>query len=179
MSRSPTESALRATAFHEAGHVVAAWRRGLKVYGATIVPAPGIAGKVEHANPLHGIRLEFDGSARARQRAEAAIIVCLAGPEAQRRHRPRSWRSYHGWHDHERAADLASSVNESGEAANAHLKWLEIVTRDELATLWPFVETIAAALVDRQTLTAAEILAEITRRDRAPHSRRSATISAR
>jgi hypothetical protein len=41
-----------ATAFHEAGHVAAAWSRGLKVHSATIVPTPGFRGHTLHANPL-------------------------------------------------------------------------------------------------------------------------------
>ena len=110
------------TAFHEAGHVVAAWRRGLKIHNVTIVPGPGFQGMVKHSPPMRGIRLDCDGSNRARLRAESAIVVCLAGPEAQRRHSPRSWRSYHGARDHEKAVDLAMSLNGSDEAVNAHLK---------------------------------------------------------
>ena len=80
------------TAFHEAGHVAAAWRHGLKVHSVTIVPTPEFRGHIWHANPLRGIHLDCDGSVRARIRAEVGIIVCLAGPEAQRRFSPRSWR---------------------------------------------------------------------------------------
>jgi hypothetical protein len=141
-----------ATAFHEAGHVAAAWR-----HGVTIVPTPGFRGHIWHANPLRGIHLDYDGSDRARLRAEVGIIVCLAGPEAQRRFSPRSWRSYHGATDHEMAVDLAMSLNGSNEASSAHLKWLAIVTRDEIAALWPLVEKVAHALVRKRTLTATEV----------------------
>jgi ATP-dependent Zn protease len=88
MNRAMRQSARLSTALHEAGHAVIARSLGLKVHSATIVPAPGIDGKVEHANPLRGIHLDYDGSDRARRRAEIAIIVCLAGPAAQRRHKP-------------------------------------------------------------------------------------------
>jgi hypothetical protein len=118
---------------------------------------PVFRGRIWHANPLRGIRLDYGGSDRARLRAEAGIIVCLAGPEAQRRHSPRSWRSYHGAGDHEKAADLVLSLNGSDEAANADLKRLSIVTRDEIAVLWPLVEKVAHALVARRTLTASEV----------------------
>ena len=145
------------TAFHEAGHVVAAWKHELKVHSVTIVPTPEFRGRIWHANPLRGIHLDYDGSDRARLRAEAGIIVCLAGPEAQRRHSPRSWRSYHGATDLEKAVDLAMSLNGSDEASSAHLKWLSIVTRDEIAVLWSLVEKVATALVARRTLTAAQV----------------------
>jgi hypothetical protein len=151
------QSAKLSTAFHEAGHAVIAWSLGLKVHSATIVPAPGIHGGVEHANPLRGIHLDYDGSDRARRRAEIAIIVCLAGPVAQQRYKPRSWRSYHGQYDHSQAADLALSLNGSDEATNAHLKYLAIVARDMVAALWPLIERVAGALIERRTLTAAEI----------------------
>ncbi len=72
------ESIRWSTAFHEAGHAVAEWRRGLNVQSATIV-APGIFGTVEGSDPLHGIRLEWDGSARARRRAESAHRFCVNG----------------------------------------------------------------------------------------------------
>ena len=83
-----------ATAFHEAGHAVVAWRRGLKVHSATIVPTKDYSGMVRRGSL--GVRLDIDGSNRARLRAESAIVVCLAGPAAQRRHNPRSWRAYMG-----------------------------------------------------------------------------------
>ena len=41
-----------ATAFHEAGHVAAAWSRGLKIHSATIDPTPEFRGHTLHANPL-------------------------------------------------------------------------------------------------------------------------------
>ena len=52
--------------------------------------------------------------------------------------------------------------NNSGEAANAYLDWLAIVARDEIAALRQ-VETFAQALVERRTLTAAEIKALLAR----------------
>jgi hypothetical protein len=154
-----SDTALRATAFHEAGHAVAAWSRGIKVTSATVVPAGRFLGQVTHVNPLRGVRLDCDGSDRARRRAEADIVVLLAGPAAQRRHNPRSWRSCHGASDHERATDLAMRVNGSEEAAEAYLNWLAIVARDEVDTFWDVVERVARELFERRTLSAAEVAA--------------------
>ena len=161
MSRRDKRSAagLEATAFHEAGHAVAAWHAGLKIHRATIVPTPGKHGSVKHVSPLRGIHLDYDGSDRARLRAEADIVVCLAGPAAQRRHSPRSWRSWHGASDHERAADLAMRFNGSDEATSAHLAWLAVVARDQVDSLWDLVERIARELVERRTLSGPEIAA--------------------
>ena len=40
-------------------------------------------------------------------------------------------------------------LSTSGEAAHAYLDWLTVVARDEIAALWPQVETVAHALVAR------------------------------
>ena len=145
-----------ATAFHEAGHIAAAWSRGLKLHSATIVPTPGFRGHTLHANPLRGIRLNLS-LARVRDRAESAIVVYLAGPGAQQRHNPRSWRTHHGDSDFKQAFDTAMGLNTSGEAAHAYLDWLTVVARDEIEALWPQVETVAHALLRERTLTAAEV----------------------
>jgi hypothetical protein len=154
------------TAFHEAGHVVASLRHGFPVDSATIVPAADVHGQVEHANPLHELHLDTNDSACAYRGAQLAVIVCLSGPAAQRQHNPRSWRLHHGAFDYKRAEDVAISVNTSDEAAKAYVRWLEIVARDEVAASWSDIEQVAGALVERHTLTAAEI-AEILRRNNA------------
>ncbi len=155
-TRSMRKSVRWSTAFHEAGHAVASWRHGFKVHSATIVRAADPHGRVEQDNPLHGLRLEWDDSARAHRRAQLAIIMCLSGPEAQRQYNPRSWRSHHGASDHKLAADLALTFNPTSvDAANAYLRWLGIVARDEVAASSPLIERLAGALAERHTLTAA------------------------
>ena len=98
-----------------------------------------------------------------RDRAESAIVIYLAGPEAQQRRSPRSWRSHDGDSDYERAFELATGLNGSEEAVHAYLDWLTVVARDEIAALWPHVETVAHALVARRTLTAAEVKVLLSR----------------
>jgi ATP-dependent Zn protease len=58
------ESARRATAFHEAGHVVAAWCTGLKQKTATIVPTADAGGSAE-TRSVRGVTLGVISSARA------------------------------------------------------------------------------------------------------------------
>jgi hypothetical protein len=138
------------------GRVAAAWSRGLKIHSATIDPTPEFRGHTLHANPLRGIRFKLS-LARLRDRAESAIVVYLAGPEAQQRHSPRSWRAHHGASDFKQAFDLATGLNTSEEAVHAYLDWLTVVARDEIVALWPQVEKVAHALVARRTLTAGEV----------------------
>jgi hypothetical protein len=165
MSKKLTESARLATAYHEAGHAVIAWKSGIKVKSVTIVPGDGFDGQVDQASPLRGINLEFDGSDRARIRAEAAIVISLAEPLAQRRFSPRSWHSYHGATDHAVVTELAMRVSGSQEQMQAFVYWLRLVARDMVALLWPIIEKVAAALIERNTLSAEEFLDVITRRE--------------
>lgn len=151
-------SVLRATAVHEAGHVVAAQNGRLKIRTVSIVASGDAAGQVEHESPLRGIRLDVDGSDRARLKAERAIIICLAGPIAQRRYAPRSWRNHHGCADHEMATDLASRVTGSARSAEAYLRWLEQVTADLIEGQWRRVVFVADYLLKNQRLSAHGII---------------------
>lgn len=119
---------------------------------------------------------EFDGSDRARNRVERAIMICLAGPIAQRQLSPRSWRRWHGANDYATAFELALRVNGSRRAAKAHLQWLEIRTQDLLENLWDDVERIAGNLLMRGTLSPDEIrsaLLPMHKHDESPQSERS------
>jgi hypothetical protein len=87
------QPAREATAYHEAGHMLAAWRTGIRIKRATIVPGKGFAGLVEQESSLRRTQLDSD---RARLRAEKWVLIALAGPAAQRHFRRRSWRAFHG-----------------------------------------------------------------------------------
>jgi hypothetical protein len=153
------ESFRRATAYHEAGHAVIACRSRIKLRSVTIVPGNGYSGRVEHVSPLRGIHLDVDGSNKARMKAEAAIIVSLAGPAAQRRYNPRSLRAWHSSSDYELASGLALRLNRDEESAAAYLKWLGMVARQSVEAQWRFIEKLAGALLDRESLSGSEILA--------------------
>jgi hypothetical protein len=141
-----------AIAYHEAGHMIAAWRSRVKIRRATIVPAGDFYGIVDHESPLRGVRLEIDGSDRARLKAEKAILILLAGPAAQRCFRVTSWRSHHGRGDYDGARDLALRLHGSGELATAHLKWMQAQARALVAANWRFVRAFARRLLQDDTL---------------------------
>jgi hypothetical protein len=63
---------------------------------------------------------------------------------------------------------LAQAINTSDDAASAYLRWLEIVARDEVTASWLYIERVASALAERDTLTAAEIAEILSRNDEAP-----------
>jgi hypothetical protein len=111
-----TEQRLWATAYHEAGHVVAAIAhgKGIRRQGATIIPdlKRGAAGTVYMLKHIPGdpsVAGAYRGdrqTGRMQLRIEEDVIVSLAGGVAQRKFRPSSVRSYHWRSDREAAIDL-------------------------------------------------------------------------
>ena len=52
-----------------------------------------------------------------------------------------------GASDHAHAADMALRLKRPQETTEAHLAWLALVARDEVAVLWPIIDKVAAALL--------------------------------
>lgn len=152
-----TAGSSASTAYHEAGHAIAAWASDLKLKRVSIVPIDDALGHVLHANPLKGIRLDIDGRPQSRYRAERAIIVCLAGPTAQQKYDPASVDPAHASADFETASDLAVRLCGSARSATAYLAWLQVVADDIIETRWAAVERVAGALLERGTLSGSEI----------------------
>jgi hypothetical protein len=153
-----TETAARlAAAYREAGHVVGALTQSRVDYSAAFARTLELRGPVVHKNALRGAKLGLDASDDARLRAERAILVRLAGPAAQKRHAPRSWRSRHGESDLKQALDLASTVSSSRSAAHALVARLGIAADDLIEARWPLVERVASALIEGSPLSAAQI----------------------
>lgn len=103
---------IEAAAYHEAGHAVAAWAERVRVTSVTVNDDG--SGVVWHANPIHRIRLEVDGSTRARLRAEAAARIALAGYTAQRLHRASSFPSLAARRRAGEGVDSAQAAQRSG-----------------------------------------------------------------
>lgn len=146
-----------ATAYHEAGHAIIAWNLGYQPTTASIEAGNDSVGQVRHENPFPGISFKFDGSDIARLKIERAIMICLAGPLAQKRYRRSSWRRWHGAADYATATELALRACGSNEIASAFLKWLELRTKSLVADHWRTIERVAIALLQRSTLSHDEI----------------------
>lgn len=152
-------SQLEATAYHEAGHAVAAFFFGFHIKSATVLAADDYLGRVD-SRPKG--KLDFGSNTPAmRIKAEKFIIVTLAGDIAQRRFNPRSSRTWQTTSDRALAADLALTVCGSGESATAYLAWLSIRARDIIHGRWDTVEKVARLLLDRKTVTGQELYAAI------------------
>lgn len=139
---------LAITAHHEAGHAVAAFFRGVRIKHVTILADQGSAGHVRFlGRPGRGV-------AQMHKRG----VVALAGEAAQRRFSPCSVRRHHGAGD--RGAVLAFALDCTGSTEQAELlaRLWEVQARDLVELRWPSVQRVAAALLERETLDAGEVL---------------------
>lgn len=158
--RTPKASVLRATAFHEAGHAVMAWRFQCMAFRSiTILPEPGSLGHVdllelprwadEHSE-------DFDpGAPRSRRRLENTIMMALGGPAAERAYLRRgNGRTLPGSAaDYKHAQSVAALLFPRAKTAKAYVEWLEHRAFDAVQENWGEIRAIAAALLEKQTIS--------------------------
>src|SRR4028119_274450 len=96
------QSLRTARAYREAGYAVTTHTMGLRLHPLTIRSSASSASKAGLPDPLRGMRLVFASSKRTQLQIEAAVIICLAGPLAQRHQDPGSWRLEMGEPDRRR-----------------------------------------------------------------------------
>ena len=155
--------ALKSTAYHEAGHAVAAWHLGVRTKALSIVPEARSAGRHTHHSYFGGINLDWGDSPRAQRKAENMALVCCAGPAAQRRFDPKGFRNYHAKDDWHQAVDLLSHLTGDDEILSAHFKLIDLRARKFVARpqVWPLIEGLAGALLEQQHLNGKDVHAVI------------------
>jgi Peptidase family M41 len=150
MSSKRARQRLEQTAYHEAGHAVAAYvvRRG--VMKVSIAPDDTSLGRVHCQRWGEKFRPDAEVTSRTRARLEAGITVCLAGPEAERAFLGR--RTIRGLEssDLHKACNLASYLSGDPDVDGAYVYWLQLCTRSLLARPdnWAGVVALAAALLE-------------------------------
>ena len=159
-TRRLTPAQRAATAYHEAGHAVVAYYLGQKIgrKGVTIVPDANFDGQVSLPVSSRG-RPDIERTGRMRLLAKKHAVVSLSGIEAQRRYRPSSVRNYHASQDYRNAADIIEYFCESSEELDPYLRLLHIRAKALIQSpaIWGSVERVAAALLERNRLTGADL----------------------
>jgi hypothetical protein len=176
-------SRLEATAYHEAGHAVAAYLRNRRFTSISIIADGETLGQCVFGNKPGVIVLDAESYRRTRDRIETLIIVSLAGVLAEcLLTGRRNWRGAHAdLHD---AAGYAAYVTGDEQELGAYIKWLWERTRNLLRQRrhWAAVKSLASELLvsrrvgeRRARLVIAEALtpraAGRRRRARAEHTR--------
>src|SRR5712692_3116908 len=122
----------RATAFHEAGHAVAAHVLHRRIKRVTIIPnkADKYVGCcfTRRGPSMKGIDCEV--TPKITRDAHNLIIFSMAGICAQRLFNPRTFRSFHGSTDYRTVVDFATHLTRENEL-EAFLKWMEIRTEKD------------------------------------------------
>jgi hypothetical protein len=129
---------------------------GVEVYWASIVRHGDSLGHVHHKK----IRLpnpDTQISPPSQRRMEKLAMICLAGPIAQKVYAPHSFRRVHASDDVRDAEAAAMYVNETTDALDAWLKWIEVRTAQFIRSNWSVIEAVALTLLRMRTMTGAEI----------------------
>jgi hypothetical protein len=129
----------KATAWHEAGHAVIAYRLGVEIIGVTIVPYREYAGSC--------LRLHTD--------PERAIQIALAGSLAETRISPDDDAEYDDG-DYDTASGLARDLAGS-DGARELLRHMERSTRRLVDQHWAEIERVALALLNHDLLTGLQV----------------------
>jgi ATP-dependent Zn protease len=151
----PIDTELECTAYHEAGHAVAALVQGREVSEVTIVPdAKGDTLGHLRQDSLPALVLDQCDPGAPEQRAgvEREILFCFAGPIAE--------EIFCGRKNHDGASGdmtcalrLASFLCGNVDETAAYFDRLLLQARDLVLSHWPAVKRVADELLDRRTLT--------------------------
>lgn len=147
------------TAYHEAGHAVAAWVQGLEVQYISIVPDEDASGSVVWKNELVGKKLDLLAGREwedAKRYVGKLVIALKAGPAAQRRFSPCSWEPWQDHFDNEAITGYAFETFADDDA----VEWLRALDTAVDAILhqhWAKVEALAYQLLERRTMRGREI----------------------
>ena len=148
---------VHSTAYHEAGHAVAAWDQELRFRHVTIKPSGDSLGHILHHK--HKMRnIDSDVSERNRMLTERYVLVSLAGYCAERKFNPHGIRSYSWKSDRDNAVDLLDYFADSEDELRLYLRLMLCRASNmmEKPFHWRALECLADALVERQTLRGTE-----------------------
>jgi hypothetical protein len=157
-AKSTEAERLKRTAFHEAGHAVAAFYLLVRIKHVTIIPTADTLGHMKGTRVQFTRQGVFDDSLRGTDRAGRHIMVCWAGQLAQRKLAPHSRWRLDGAGDTDLAMELFSHIDSHDEKArNLQVALLWRRTQLLVELRWKEIQAVAAALLRRKTLKADDI----------------------
>ena len=145
---------LKATAYHEAGHAVAAFAMGKRFKKVSVIPNSDedSLGRVSGCGWKSKLNPEFDDGARVRNLVEAQIIILLAGPVAEAK-LTGQFNHIGASKDYEYVVRYASYLTGSSDETTAYINWLIEKTKNVLSTYrWNALEQLADELIKRREI---------------------------
>jgi hypothetical protein len=163
-SKAKSRNALMATAYHEAGHAVSAWYLGFEVRSVGAVPSGDALGTTRIINPLRGVDLEWSESAEEQRLAENFALHCLAGPAAQQRYDPHSFRVFHDSGDRTETLQVLGYFTASAGELSAYYQLVQIRARQfvRVAHHWRVIEELAERVFRRRRLSGNQVKAFVS-----------------
>jgi ATP-dependent Zn protease len=141
-------------AHHEAGHAVAAWWFDHAIDFVTIEPGSDFAGRC--LSSPEAFRPDGELDPQQYMKVLEDIVVCLAGHEAETVFTGRqNWVGSRL--DRTIAVDLATYLCGPAEEVSALLNWRRISARAFVLAHGAEIEAVARTLLERTTLTGAEV----------------------
>jgi hypothetical protein len=146
------------TAYHEAGHLVAAYFLGIPLGRIAVTIDEDSAGRFMRRLKFRAGELDVGNSYRSKLKAERLAQVCLAGIVAQQRYSPSSVRSWHANRDYQTAHELVSAISGSQEEVQAYLNLILVRAQMmfEDSYRWRCVDAVAGGLLEKETLSREE-----------------------
>jgi ATP-dependent Zn protease len=149
-----------ATAYHEAGHAVVGAVRGRAPIFVTIVPDGGAAGKNEFPKDWRPeFKDHFGESPEKRAYIETRILTEIAGTVAHDLRFPE--RAHDAGDTYDEGCARALIEDNAGWADSdraSYFRHLQETARRLLQTNWPWVEALVRALIERKTISTAEVM---------------------
>jgi hypothetical protein len=141
----------KSTAYHEAGHAVAATAIGLGVKTVSIIPDP-TRGTIDWVS---GGRV----TVKRCEYGDRDIIVLFAGGAAQRRHAPTSVRRFSAEGDFNKMKMLIDVGRVEDAMRKKRQNWLKDETDRLINSQWTAIEAVANRLMQTGELTGTEVSA--------------------
>ena len=156
-----TKTTKERTAYHEAGHAVAAFSYNKRLHKVGI--------KADHDAGLLGYMKRTWGSGEAITHGDGdrhlrlvteSVTILLAGVVAEREHAPARHNWAGGASDRHEATVLAGRIV-GDEELGPYMKWLMVRTRQLVKSRWPAIEAMARELLVREEMSGAAATALI------------------
>ena len=149
---------LSAIAHHEAGHVVAAHAAGRAIQDVCVSATPlenGEYGKSRHVNPLFGQDIP-DGDLRLTEMGTWELKISLAGPEAEKRVDPARKAPASDLAEQKRILSCISNLSQV--EIDEYVRNVKSETRQLVTDKWTAIERVAAALIERGSLSGDQVV---------------------